>query len=720
MIGGLIAQLGAATTPQGASATPAPQLNVGVNAGLSGVTYVGFNLDAANPNPQDLTAAGATDWRVWGVGTTSLAGDDRKSGGAGISDLDDIQAGPTIPLRALGTLGLGVGTGTSTVPFNFSWSDGTADPAPTPQRAGLQHNNFGSSTVPGYGFSFTVPATNATAQLKVWVSAHHSAGILTATLGTYDPVTDVAISGGQNHGGVYTIDYTGDGTPGQVLTVSYVLDSALDPGSPDPEASGEYNTEANVVIYAAALSATASPAVPAPTLTGIYHVGSDTYYAGHMEADPNTTYDLTFASSATCPGAVMPIVAPTFATTQITTPGGSGTFFFREKLVGSVPTDPNVAVRVSGPGGLHSDYSPCVIDGPDNDTWPRAFPVALSGPSDAQVGGTTGYIDVPGRERWFKFTAQPGATVQVALTGLPADYDLVLFRDIGAAYNALVTPTSTTDLNKLSAEFASSGFTSSGFTSSGFTSSGFTSSGFTDSVYSSSGFTSSGFTSSGFTSSGFTSSGFTDDAFSSSGFTSSGFTSSGFTSSGFTSSGFTDSVYSSSGFTSSGLHGRLLGRPDAEPRGHLGATGTGNEFVSANTWTNTRGLLHPGQRQERGVEPRRAVLADRSTRTADNAPASAPSRPRAAPRRRLVVQDGHPDRLEPHRRLRTATDQRRSRASSPTFAGRSEVGGVVVDLASDARIDDLNAQADAHPACVYAKNLFADAIRDIVDSATGP
>ena len=37
-----------------------------------------------------------------------------------------------------------------------------------------------------------------------------------------------------------------------------------------------------------------------------------------------------------------------------------------------------------------------------------------------------------------------------------------------------------------------------------------------------------------------------------------------------------------------------------------------------------------------------------------------------------------------------------------------------MDLASDARIHALNVQADAHTSCVYAKNLVADAIRDVV------
>ena len=630
-----------------ASAAPAPQLSVSVNNGFGSEGYAGFNGDGSNPNPQDLTAAGTTDWRIWGASSVLLAGDDRKSGGTGISDLTNVEGVPSIPLRALGTLGLPTGAGPSTVPFDFTWTDGTADPAPSPMPAGLQHNNNLSSTVPGYGFSFTVPATGSAQHLKVWVSAHHGTGILSATMGAFDPVTNVAISGGQNHGGVYTIDFAGDGTPGQVLTVSYVLQQAVTPID-TPDEFGLDSNEANVVIYAAALSGAAPANADAPVLTGIYHVGSDTYYAGHMTADPGTAYDLTFASSATCPGAVIPPAAPTFATTTITTPAGSGTFFFRGKLVGAVPADVNVAARISGPGGLHSDYSPCVIDGPDNDTWPRAFPIALSGPSAAQVGGATGYIDVPGRERWYKFTAQPGATVQVALTGLPADYDLVLFKDIGATYNALVTPASTTDLNKLSAEYASSGFTSSGFTSSGFTSSGFTSSGFTDSVYSSSGFTSSGFTSSGFTSSGFTSSGFTDDAFSSSGFTSSGLHLVRLhlvRASPRRASPTRSTARRASPRRASRTRSRAPRREASSPFRRRLARVTSSS--AANTWTNSGDYYIRVSGQERGIEPCCALLADDQPerRAMRRRRSELACRHHSADRRH--VPDDHPDRLQP-------------------------------------------------------------------------
>ena len=49
-----------------------------------------------------------------------------------------------------------------------------------------------------------------------------------------------------------------------------------------------------------------------------------------------------------------------------------------------------------------------------------------------------------------------------------------------------------------------------------------------------------------------------------------------------------------------------------------------------------------------------------------------------------------------------------------TLAGST--GGTVVDLALNGRISALNAQADANPGCVYAKNLVAAATRDVVQT----
>ncbi len=46
----------------------------------------------------------------------------------------------------------------------------------------------------------------------------------------------------------------------------------------------------------------------------------------------------------------------------------------------------------------------------------------------------------------------------------------------------------------------------------------------------------------------------------------------------------------------------------------------------------------------------------------------------------------------------------------------ARTGGVVVDLGASPRVHELNVQADTYAACPYAKNLVAEAIREIVNS----
>ena len=50
-----------------------------------------------------------------------------------------------------------------------------------------------------------------------------------------------------------------------------------------------------------------------------------------------------------------------------------------------------------------------------------------------------------------------------------------------------------------------------------------------------------------------------------------------------------------------------------------------------------------------------------------------------------------------------------------TFKARADVNGVVVDVSADGRVAAANALADSFPACPYAKNLIANAIKSVVD-----
>ncbi|NNE95049.1 MAG: hypothetical protein HKN24_03385, partial [Acidimicrobiales bacterium] len=122
-----------------------------------------------------------------------------------------------------------------------------------------------------------------------------------------------------------------------------------------------------------------------------------------------------------------------------------------------------------------SPISNCVVLGPDNDSWIRAQSI----PSDGT--GVDGYLDGEGVSRWFKFNIQPGAQAQISLTGLPANYDIAVFKDISHAYVNLTEPE---DLNRLSAEFAPSVFSPSVFSPSVFSPSVFSPDAYAPSVFS--------------------------------------------------------------------------------------------------------------------------------------------------------------------------------------------------------------------------------------------
>jgi hypothetical protein len=201
----------------------------GILSGGSGGTISGSL--AAGAVTANLTNLGATDWAIWGIGTnTSLAPNVRKSGGSAISNLTDINPAPAQPLRAIGQFNVG---------HFFNWSNGAPTATGNNVRAGLQHDF--SSSPPGYGFSFTVPANTTVQQVRVYLGTHNGVSKLTAVLSDNSATAyiDAGLPAGVNNPGVYTINFAAS-APGQTLTVSWVLDSVI-------------GSSANAHLYAVAL-----------------------------------------------------------------------------------------------------------------------------------------------------------------------------------------------------------------------------------------------------------------------------------------------------------------------------------------------------------------------------------------------------------------------------------------------------------------------------------
>ena len=183
----------------------------------------------------------------------------------------------------------------------------------------------------------------------------------------------------------------------------------------------------------------------------------------------------------------------------------------------------------------------------------------------------------------------------------------------------------------------------------------------------------------------------------------------------FSPSVFSPSVFSPSVFSPSVFSPEAFG--SAQTRSLIAVAadpGTADKLVVANTWGNT-GRYYVRISGRNGAFSTDGAFRVTVTTGASGCPAgistigSAPADVPGAGLKTVILTD-------PSRLAGTAAEKAALAAKLRTFAARPEVAGAVVDLSADARIAALNAQADANAACPYAKNLVADAIKDVVDS----
>ena len=280
----------------------------------------------------------------------------------------------------------------------------------------------------------------------------------------------------------------------------------------------------------------------------------------------------------------------------------------------------------------------------------------------------------------------------VDLTDLANNYDVAVFADIAQAFRRL---TSLQDLQQLSAEFAADAFSPSVFSPSVFSPSVFSPSVFSPSVFSPSVFSPS------------------CSARRCSRRRSSARRSS-------RPSVFSPSVFSPSVFSPT-VENDAAAYESAQVRSldrRLGARRHGARARRGRDLEQHRRVLRPRQRPQRRVHARSRRSTSTCTLDAGNCTGVGADSPAAAVATGAGdgAPDGHPDRpgaacpataaekAPAGRGWRRFAARPRSPASSSTSAPMSP------------RVAALNAQADAQPRCPYAKNLVAEAIKDVVDS----
>ena len=314
------------------------------------------------------------------------------------------------------------------------------------------------------------------------------------------------------------------------------------------------------------------PPLETPSLIRVVSTGGNgAFVIGRVDGASNLALTLAASTAPTCsagalPGGGSPAGAPVSATTD-----EDG--YFSAALSGVTPGN-FVTVRVTAPAATAA--SACLVSSGDNDFWPKALTL---------TGGTAtarDFIDSAGKARWYKFDVTPGQRIEVALSGLPADYDLAVFKDIGQAFAAQLTPADAADLTKLSAEYAPSVFSPSVFSPSVFSPSVFSPDAYSPSVFSPSVFSPSVFSPSVFSPSVFSPSVFSPSVFSPSVFSPSVFSPSVFSPSVFSPSVFSPSVFSpeeiAQAFSS------------AQTRSIIGVSatqGTADESAVVNSWNSS-------------------------------------------------------------------------------------------------------------------------------------
>jgi choice-of-anchor C domain-containing protein len=441
----------------------------------------------------------------------------------------------------------------------------------------------------------------------------------------------------------------------------------------------------------------AAPAFAAPTLVRVIATSSnDAYLIGRADVAPLTPVTFNAYSAASCNAGALVGGSSVGSFTAATDASG-----YFGAAIPNVASGNFVAVQLTAPQA--SGMSACTVSSGDNDFWPRALQVVDGSPSPRD------FIDASGKARWYKFSVTPGQKITVTLSGLPADYDLAIFKDINQAFLDQVVPTGTASLTKLSAEFAPSTFSPSTFSPSTFSPSTFS-----PDAYAPSTFSPSTFSPSLYSPSTFSPSTFSPSTFSPSTFSPSTFSPSTFSPSTFSPSTFSPSTFSPASVLNLDQDQVKQAFSSAQTRSIIGVSatpGTGDESVFATTWNDT------GDFYVR-VSGRGGAFSTNGEFTLSVAKSATTcglvtNPPPGLSARAAVTGSG--------RQTIILTDSTRVAGDSATLLGKlaalaSNVAGVVVDLKDDVRVLAFRAQADAHADCPYAKNLLAQEIKSIVDA----
>ncbi len=354
-------------------------------------------------------------------------------------------------------------------------------------------------------------------------------------------------------------------------------------------------------------------------------------------------------------------------------------------------------------------FTVTVLDS-SNQSWPLAMDLGLQDPANTgiQTAALQQCVTIFDQSRWFKFKVQPGSRVVVTVTDLPENYDLVLFKDIAAAYQQI---TSTDDLLHLSASFASDAFSPGAFAQDAFSPGAFAPGAFAPGAFAPGAFAPGAFAPGAFAPGAFAPGAFAPDAYAPGAFAPGAFAPGAFAPGAFAPGAFAPGAFAPGAFAPGAFAGAQLSSVLAVSA----LDGVANEGIIVDTWDNS-GDFYVRVKGRNGVfSPDKPFTLNIAQLTGacgsiSPVPVNVAGQPLAAVAggfKTIILTD--PNRWLPA----DAAAQAAAQAKLESLA--AAVNGVVVDVGADPVVSFFNLQADAHFDCPYAKNLVANSIKDIID-----
>src|SRR6059058_4681232 len=332
---------------------------------------------------------------------------------------------------------------------------------------------------------------------------------------------------------------------------------------------------------------------------------------------------------------------------------------------------------------------------------------------------------------WFKVPIQPGSKVQVSLTNLPANYDLTLYKDIAAA---LQSPVSTpSGLARVSAEFAPDAASSDAYAPDAYSPDAYSPDAYSPDAYSPDAYSPDAYSPDAYSPDAYSPDAYSPDAYSPE-----GYSPDAYSPDAYSPDAYSPDAYSSDGYSpatpvqdavpASALAGVApvpAAYASAQTRSLIGVSandGTASESIVRNTWNNTTNV-YVRVRGRNGVfslaQPFHlavTLLTGGCAAVSSVAALTAGTTPNlvhgtSGSYNSIIVWDS--DRAS---RLGGWSASDLSAVASHLASLASQTPGVVVDVSQDDQVAAANLQADANPACAFAKNLVGLEIKSIIDS----